>query len=118
MGTSQYTRLQLLCDVSEPAANILGRDTALILGAANGHTSMIKQLIAAGAGLDVKDNDGYEPIYPTATAVRYPSRQPIRRCRFVGRGTALMVAAEKGHTLVIEQLIAAGAGLDVKENNG
>ena len=41
-----------------------------------GCTSVIEQLIAAGAGLDVTHNNGYEPIYSIATAVRYPSRQP------------------------------------------
>jgi hypothetical protein len=148
----------------------VGRGTALINAAYNGHALVVEQLIAAGAGLDVKDNDGYEPIYPTATAVRciragsQLSRQGYGahlgrskrshkrdqaahrrgrrpRCQrqrwvranipdcngcaisepaadFLGRGTALIWAAEKGHTLVVEQLIAAGAGLDVKENNG
>ena len=78
MGTGQYTRVQRLCDISEPAADFLGRCTALILAAGVGHALVVNQLIAAGAGLDLKENNGYEPIYATATAVRYPSRQPIR----------------------------------------
>ena len=48
----------------------LCRSTALIGAALEGHTLVVEQLIAAGAGLNVKDNCGYEPIYPTATAVR------------------------------------------------
>ena len=36
---------------------------------------------------------------------------------FVGRGTALILAADKGHALVVEQLITAGAGLDLKSNS-
>ena len=75
---------------------------------------MVEQLIAAGAGLDVKDNDGYEPIYSTATAVRYPSRQP----RFVGRETALIHAAAGGHTDITAALIFAGADVDVSNNAG
>ena len=67
------------CAIFEPAAYFVGRCTALMLAADQGKTLVVEQLIAAGAGLDVKDNNGYEPIYPTATAVRYPSRQPIRR---------------------------------------
>jgi ankyrin repeat protein len=34
------------------------------------------------------------------------------------RSTALIVAAMKGHTLIVEQLIAAGAALDVQNSNG
>jgi hypothetical protein len=166
MGTSQYTRLQRLCDI-RAGSRLVGRVTALILAAGVGHVLVVKQLVAAGAGLDATHNNGYEPIYPTATAVRYPSRQPTRgqgHCAHVGRregshscgraahcrrrrprcqgepwvranisdctcaisepaadscrGTALMVAAGKGHALVVEQLVAAGAGLDLKSNNG
>ncbi len=75
MGTGQYIDCNC-CAISEPAADVLGRGTALMLAAWKGHTLVVEQLIAAGAGLDVKDNDGYGPIYPAATAVRYPSRQP------------------------------------------
>jgi len=75
LGTGQYADCNG-CAISEPAADFVRRWTALILATANGHTLVVKQLIAAGAGLDVQDNDGYERIYPTATAVRYPSRQP------------------------------------------
>ncbi len=113
LGTSQYTRLQRLCDI-RAGSRFVGRGTALIWAAEKGHTLVIEQLIAAGAGLDVKENNGYGPIHPTATAVRYPSRQPT----FLGRYTVLISAAGEGHTLVVEQLIAAGAGLDVKDNDG
>jgi hypothetical protein len=75
MGTSQYTRPHWLCDI-RAGSRLVGRGTALILAAGVGNVLVVKQLIAAGAGLDLKDNDGYEPICPTATAVRYPSRQP------------------------------------------
>jgi hypothetical protein len=36
----------------------------------------------------------------------------------LGRNNALILAAVKGHTLVVEQLIAAGARLDVQNNEG
>ncbi len=36
----------------------------------------------------------------------------------LGRNTALIGAAFKGHTLVVEQLIASGAALDVQSSNG
>ncbi len=75
---------------------------------------MVEQLIAAGAGLDLKDNNGYGPIHATAMPVRYPSRA----ADFLGRGTALTLASGEGHALVVEQLISAGAGLDLKTNDG
>jgi ankyrin repeat protein len=84
------------------------------LAAWKGHTLVVEQLIAAGAGLDLKSKSGYEPIYPTATAVRCPSRQP----RFVGRYTALINAAGEGHTDIIAALIFAGADVDVSNNVG
>jgi hypothetical protein len=74
---------------------------------------VVEQLIAAGAGLDLKDNIGYGPIYPSATAVRYPSRQPT-----LGRFTALINAAAGGHTDIIAALIFAGADVDVSNNVG
>jgi ankyrin repeat protein len=36
--------------------------------------------------------------------------------RLLDRSTALILAAMYGHTLVVEQLIAAGAFLDVQNN--
>ena len=38
--------------------------------------------------------------------------------RLLGRSTALSCAASWGHTPVVEQLIAAGAGLDVQTSKG
>jgi hypothetical protein len=63
MGTGQYADSNG-CAISEPAADFLGRCTALMLAAGEGHAVVVKQLIAAGAGLNVKDNDGYGPIIP------------------------------------------------------
>ncbi len=56
-------------------------------------------------------------LVPIALAVRYQNRQLMV---FLGRYTALIGAAFKGHTLVVEQLIAiaAGAKLDVQNSNG
>jgi hypothetical protein len=42
--------------------------------------------------------------------------QPDRR--YLGRITVLIVAALNGHTPVVEQLIAAGAALDVQDSDG
>ncbi len=47
-------------------------------------------------------------------AARYSTRQLTALCR----NTALILAAFKGHTLVVKQLIAAGAALDVQNSDG
>ena len=52
---------------------------------------------------------------PSELALRYQNRQLTG---LVGRVTALIMAAMSGHTLVVEQLIAAGAALDVQDNGG
>jgi hypothetical protein len=54
-------------------------------------------------------------IVPSKLALRYQDRQLFG---LLGRLTALIWAASNGHTLVVEQLIAAGAKLDVRYNNG
>ena len=38
--------------------------------------------------------------------------------RLLGRSTAVVLVALKGHTLITEQLITAGAALDVQNNTG
>ena len=112
MGTSQYTRPHWLCDI-RAGSRLVGRNTALKLASGEGNVLVVKQLIAAGAGLDLKSGSGYEPRY------RMQRLCDIRAgSRFVGRYTALMVAAGEGHVLAVEQLISAGAGLDLKSNNG
>jgi hypothetical protein len=52
---------------------------------------------------------------PIELALRYQNRQLIGR---LGRLTAFIWAAMEGHTPVVEQLIAAGAKLDVQDNYG
>ena len=54
-------------------------------------------------------------LVPSSLALRYQNRQLMV---FLGRCAALLLAAMEGHTLVVEQLIAAGAGLDVQDTYG
>ena len=95
------------------ASRVLGRSTALIAAAFEGHTLVVEQLIAAGAALDVQNIDGYGPC-PNCNCLTLLQTGS----RLLGRCTALISAAMNGHTLVVEQLIAAGAALDVQENYG
>ena len=55
---------------------------ALIKAAREGHSTVVEQLVAAGAEVNRQDEDGL---------------------------TALMHAARGGHSTVVEQLVAAGA---------
>ena len=52
---------------------------------------------------------------PRELALRYQNRQLTG---LLVRDTALFEAAFEGHTPVVEQLIAAGAALDVQSNEG
>ncbi|MEZ0223465.1 MAG: ankyrin repeat domain-containing protein [Alphaproteobacteria bacterium] len=64
-----------------------GGDTALTLAARFNRVSVIRELLAAGAGVDVRD---------------------------AHRGTALMTAAVDGHVEVIQELLAQGADVTKK----
>ncbi len=54
-------------------------------------------------------------LVPSELALRYQNRKLFGR---LGRLTALIWAYFEGHTLVVDQLIAAGARLDVQNNIG
>jgi hypothetical protein len=80
----------------------------------NGHTLVVEQLIAAGAAaLDVQNNAGYGPCADCngLTLCKMGSR-------LLGRSTAVILAASNGHMPVVDKLIAAGAALNVKFNEG
>ena len=67
---------------------------ALVAAADKGDLATVNSLLATAAGraaIDVPDEDG---------------------------GTALMIAALKGHTPVVEALLGAGAAIDVPDEDG
>jgi hypothetical protein len=74
----------------------------------NGHTLVAEQLIAAGAALDVQNNEGYGPCADCSGFTLFQTGS-----RLLGRNAAVILAAMYGHTLVVEKLIAAGAVFDV-----
>ena len=79
----------------------------------NGHTLVAEQLIAAGAALDVQNNEGYGPCADCSGFALFQTGS-----RLLGRTAAVILAAKNGHTPVVEKLIAAGADLNVKFNEG
>ena len=97
----------------QTGSRLLGRNAAVILAAMNGHTPVVEQLIAGGAKLDVQNIEGYGPCSDCNGLALYKTGS-----RLLGRSTALILAALKGHTLITEQLIAAGAGLDHRNTKG
>ena len=78
-----------------------------------GHTLVVEQLIAAGAVLDVQNNKGYGPC---SERDGFALSEPASRV--LARSTALTWAACEVYTPVVEKLIAAGAKLDVQNNEG
>jgi hypothetical protein len=168
-GTALVPIELFLCYRNRQLTGLLGRTTALIWAVSKGQTLVVEQLIAAGARLDVQDNEGYgrcadfigRTLFNAATdflAGSLRSSWPRQRARrlwsssssppapdsmsrpakgtalvpiefilcprnrqltgLLGRTTALIWAVSKGQTLVVEQLIAAGARLDVQNNEG
>ena len=67
------------------------RTTALIMAARRGHTATVEGLLAAGADVNAKDEDG---------------------------NTALIATARRGHSAIAEVLLAAGADVNAKDEDG
>jgi ankyrin repeat protein len=84
--------IQAGCDVNLQAS---GGNTALIWAAANGNTSCVAQLIAAGASLDARGG-----LWGSTWAARWGA-------------TALMKACAEGHFDCVKLLVNAGSKLDL-----
>ena len=95
--------------LSNLASRVLARCTALILAAMNGHTLVVEQLIAAGAALDVQNNEGYGPGADCSGFTLFQTGS-----RLLGRNAALILAAMKGHTPVVEKLTPAPSSISTE----
>lgn len=86
--------------------------TPLMVAAMNNDRDKVKLLIASGADLDLQDDLGtlnYFKKLPIESSYAL-----IQRSLFASGETALMLAAQQNHAIVVNELIEAGAQLDIK----
>ena len=90
------------------------RWTALLWAARYGHAEIVRDLIAAGANFEDQFHDG-----PRVLIRNLRSRTSPRLPRSVApAGTALMLAAEWGHSEIVRDLLAGGATCDARCSEG
>jgi ankyrin repeat protein len=100
-------------DASITSAANINRWTALMWAARNGHDAIVGRLIAAGALID-QAADGYDSAVATLVA----SGVQMDSTAHNDRGTALILAAEHGHGVVLDRLLRAGARANYADHNG
>ena len=95
----------------------------LIYTSARGNTEQVRELLDAGADIDIQDKFGRTALmlsaaYGRADTVKLllDAGADIDRSNKYG-WTALMQAAMWGHTGVMELLIQAGADVDIKDSD-
>jgi ankyrin repeat protein len=132
MGQIEFVQAGIKNGIDINAIGSNGK-TALMYAAANGHTSMIKALIQAGANLDILSDE--EIAGESKTALMYVASSYFATNRhevikvLVAEGaninlkgqyglTALMWAAICNYINAVEALIEAGADLNIRDNDG
>jgi len=108
------------------------RKTALHLAAGKGLVSVVDMLLAAGAKLDVTDQEGWTPLHDAVTYAGDEATTTIVR-RFCGAAshdksfvdrqnmdgeTALHMAARFGHRRAVSALLEFKPNLEIVDNDG
>ncbi|MGA9772939.1 MAG: ankyrin repeat domain-containing protein [Blastocatellia bacterium] len=98
--------------------------SALMYAAKDGHTDIVRELLAAGAKLNAKDNDGDTPLMYAAIDNRVEivkdlltAGAEVNAKNNLGT-TPLIAAAIRGRSEPVKALLAAGADYQVKDNTG
>ena len=93
----------------------------LCVACQDGHTGLVRDMLAAGAKIDLQTKDGKSPLYVACqegrtkvvhTLLSRGARVDLLAC---GAESALHVACCKGHMEVVCALLSAGAEVDQQE---
>ena len=123
--------LQFILQHKDKIANIeakgVGGGTALHVAAREGHVDIIELLFTNGADINAESETGATPLVLAAENGKIEALQFILQhkdkivnieARGAGGGTALHVAAIKGHADVIELLLTNGADINAESETG
>ncbi|CAG0911339.1 unnamed protein product, partial [Cyprideis torosa] len=100
--------------------------TPLYLACSEGHVSVARELVAHGADVNARDRGGCTPLIgasygghvETVEFLVREAKADLEGRENIGGRTALSRAAWKGHTHVMEILLAAGAEVDARGSDG
>ncbi|CAG0911479.1 unnamed protein product, partial [Cyprideis torosa] len=100
--------------------------TPLYLACVMGHVSVARDLVAHGADVNTKDRRGWTPLIgasdgghvETVEFLVREAKADVEGRENITGCTALAVAAWKGHTHVMEILLAAGAEMNARDSDG
>ena len=99
-------------------------ETALMHASSQGHTDIVKLLLANGADIETADENGYTalmmaslPGHTETVEILLANGVNIEAADKFGE-TALMDASYQGHTDTVEFLLANGADIEAADNKG
>lgn len=89
-----------------------------MLAACLDRADVVKPLVAAGASLELKDDDGIETTHIHPDLIEEGAQETIDYMNARVGCTALLIAAASGHQNVVRELINAGASVDARDSLG